>query len=98
MIGIKDFEMPKCCDDCLMKVCGDDGIDPYCTLTCEEFYHINSINTKERRGKECPLVELDKIEQLIEEYEKKSRDTYDYEGAYLIYEEIIEDLKRILYE
>lgn len=40
----------------------------------------------------------DKIEELIEEYEKKSRDTYDSEGAYLIYEQIIEDLKRILYE
>lgn len=62
IIGIKDFEIPKCCDDCLMKVCDEDGIDPYCTLTLEEFYHINSINTKECRGKECPLVELGEIE------------------------------------
>ena len=58
MIGIKNFEMPNCCDNCLMKVCDMDGIDPYCALTGEEFYHTNSINTKNYRGKECPLVEL----------------------------------------
>lgn len=58
MIGIKNFEMPKCCDNCCIKTCDVDGIDPYCALTGEEFYHKDSINTMAQRGNECPLVEL----------------------------------------
>ena len=44
--------------NCCIKTCDVDGIDPYCALTGEEFYHKDSINTMAQRGNECPLVEL----------------------------------------
>lgn len=36
------------------------------------------------------------IEKLLKLYEQKSKDTYDSEGAYLIYEQIIDELESIL--
>ena len=38
------------------------------------------------------------IEELIKQYEQKSKDTYDSNGAYLIYEQIIDDLEAVLYK
>ena len=38
------------------------------------------------------------IEELMKRYEQKSKDTYDSNGAYLIYEQIIDELESILHE
>lgn len=38
------------------------------------------------------------IEELQKQYEQKSKDTYDSNGAYLIYEQIIDELESILHE
>ncbi|WP_185967708.1 hypothetical protein [Clostridium sp. HBUAS56010] len=39
----------------------------------------------------------DQLVDLIECYKKKSDATYDSDGAYLIYEQIISDLEEILF-
>ncbi len=39
----------------------------------------------------------DRLEELIEEYEKEKADTYD-EGTYWTYDRVLDDLKSILYE
>ena len=55
MIGIKDMEMPKCCDDCRLieelpafekKYCGANYIS------------LKRIKTSEKRHPQCPLVEI----------------------------------------
>jgi len=38
------------------------------------------------------------IEELLKQYEQKSKDTYDSDGAYLVYEQIVDELGSILYE
>lgn len=61
MVGIKDFNMPSCCDDCqIFSFGGYGGDEIYCAMTgetlerCEEIL----IDMKSDRGKRCPLVEI----------------------------------------
>lgn len=39
----------------------------------------------------------DKLEELLEKYEKEREDTFDFAVA-LVYDEILDDLETILYE
>ena len=38
------------------------------------------------------------IEKLVKQYEQRSEDTYDSDGAYLTYEQIIDELESILHQ
>lgn len=51
MIGIKDFGMPSCCNNCEMSSCKGWG-NFYCDITLEEI-DMDS----DKRDKDCPLVE-----------------------------------------
>ena len=53
MIGIKDMEMPKDCDDCHIKDLGDGMCDVWCAL---ELRMIS--DEKGKRPDWCPLVEI----------------------------------------
>ena len=39
----------------------------------------------------------DRLEELLEKYDKEREDTYDF-AVFLTYDEVIDDLKSILYE
>lgn len=53
MIGIKDMEMPKNCDECVIKDEGDGMCDVWCAIERRE------IDREGNRPSWCPLVELD---------------------------------------
>jgi len=51
-----------------------------------------------RMNRDNPEWYRQQIEELLKQYVQKSKDTYDSDGAYLIYEQIIDELESILHE
>lgn len=54
MVAIKDFEMPRSCNQCKLYELGSYDGDLYCFLTGE-----NVDDMMEHRHKDCPLVEVE---------------------------------------
>ena len=70
MVGIKDFGMPSCCENCEMCSCNGYG-EFYCDITLK----IVDIEDESQRHADCPLIE-DIVERS--EYEKAVNLCSDY--------------------
>lgn len=64
----------------------------YEKVSCNETF------IKSGANKSDPEWYRQQIEKLVKQYEQKSEDTYDSDGAYLIYEQIIDELESILHQ
>lgn len=53
MVAIKDFEMPKSCNECSFHEESDYG--DYCEILCKDILNY------EKRKSDCPLVEINEV-------------------------------------